>query len=112
MRHVRCTDAAKMVADWPRYLEPTAAVYRALPYASTIQTPSEDRLCHDRICSPLLGWTYGRILDFRFGALERSPELMFVDLCSIFQAGAVRNGPEPNFGRKPAQNRPKLKSIF
>ena len=37
---------------------------------------------------------------------------IFVDLCSIFKAGAVRNGPGPNFGRKPAQNRPKLKSSF
>ncbi len=43
---------------------------------------------------------------------DRSPELVFVDLCSIFQAGAVGNSPGPNFGRKPAPKRPKLKSIF
>ncbi len=42
----------------------------------------------------------------------RSPELISVDLCSGFQAGAVRNVPGPNFGRKPAQNRPKLNFIF
>ena len=34
---------------------------------------------------------------------NRSPELVFVDLCSILQAGVFRNGPGPNFGRKPAQ---------
>ncbi len=46
---------------------------------------------------------------------HRSPELTFVELCSIFQVGAirnVRNGPGPNFGRKTAHNRQKLKSIF
>ncbi len=37
---------------------------------------------------------------------------MLVDLCSIFQAGAVRNGPGPNFGRKLAQHRPKLKYLY
>ncbi len=36
-------------------------------------------------------------------------ESIFVDLCSIFQAGSVGNGPGPNFGRKPAQNQPKPK---
>jgi hypothetical protein len=35
--------------------------------------------------------------------LSRFPELFFVDLWSIFQAGAVRNGPGPNSGRKPLQ---------
>jgi hypothetical protein len=34
---------------------------------------------------------------------------MLVDLCGMCQAGAVRNGPRFNFGRKPAQNQPKLK---
>jgi hypothetical protein len=43
---------------------------------------------------------------------NRSPELIFVESCSIFQAGAVGNAPGPNFGRKPARNRPKLKFIF
>ncbi len=37
---------------------------------------------------------------------------MFVDLCRAFRAGAVRNGPVPNFARKAAQNRPKLKLRF
>ncbi len=35
-----------------------------------------------------------------------SPELMFVDLGSVFQVGAVGTGPGPNFGRQPAKNRP------
>ncbi len=35
---------------------------------------------------------------------------MLVDLCRIFQAGAVGTGPGPEFGRKPTQNRPNLKS--
>ena len=43
---------------------------------------------------------------------SRSPELIFVDLCSMFQAGAVGNGPGPNFGRKPTQNPQKLKPRF
>ncbi len=34
---------------------------------------------------------------------SRSPELIFVDFCSACQDGAVRNGPGPDFGRKPAQ---------
>jgi hypothetical protein len=34
---------------------------------------------------------------------SRPPELMLVDLCSIFQAGAVGNSPWANFGRKPTQ---------
>jgi hypothetical protein len=37
---------------------------------------------------------------------------MFVDLCSICQAGPVGNGPGPNFGRKPNQIRPKLVSYY
>ncbi len=55
----------------------------------------------------ILGRTYGRVLYFGFGALKA----VLVDLCSIFQAGAVRNGPGSNFGWKPAPNPPKLKSI-
>ncbi len=43
---------------------------------------------------------------------NRSPGLILVDLCSICQAGVVGNGPGPKFGRKPAQNQPKLKSRF
>ncbi len=31
---------------------------------------------------------------------KRPVELMFVDLCSLFPAGAVCNGPGPNFDRK------------
>ncbi len=31
--------------------------------------------------------------------------IIFVDLCSTFQAGAVGHAPRPNFGRKPALNR-------
>jgi hypothetical protein len=30
----------------------------------------------------------------------------------MFQAGAVGNGPGPNFGRTPAKNRPKIQFIF
>ncbi len=30
--------------------------------------------------------------------------IIFVDLCSSFQAGAVGHAPGPNFGRKPTQN--------
>ena len=37
---------------------------------------------------------------------------MLVDLCTSFRAGAVGKGPGPNFGRKPDQKMPKLKSIF
>ncbi len=37
---------------------------------------------------------------------------MFFDLCSVFQAGAVDNGPGLNFGRKAAQNRPRIKITF
>ncbi len=40
------------------------------------------------------------------GALESVSRVNFVDLCSIFQAGALGNGPGPNFGRKPTQNQP------
>ncbi len=43
---------------------------------------------------------------------NRPPELIFVALSSIIQAGAVCDGPGPSFGRKPAQNQPKLKSTF
>ncbi len=41
--------------------------------------------------------------------LNRSPDLISVDLCSMFQAGASGNGPGPKFGRKPTPNRPTLK---
>ncbi len=43
---------------------------------------------------------------------SRSPELIFVDLRSILQAGAIRNGPEPNLGRKPTKQITKLKFRF
>ncbi len=39
--------------------------------------------------------------------LSRSPEIICVHSCSVFQAGAVGNGPGPNFGRKPTQHRSK-----
>ncbi len=34
---------------------------------------------------------------------------MFIELCSISEAGAVGHVPGPNFGRKPSQNQEKLK---
>ncbi len=43
---------------------------------------------------------------------NQSSELTFVDSCCVVQAGAVRRGPGPNFGRKPAQNRRKVKYRF
>jgi hypothetical protein len=48
-----------------------------------------------------------------FGAMgglvrpEPAPGLIFVDLCSVFQAGAIGNVPGPNFGQTSAQHRPK-----
>ncbi len=61
-----------------------------------------------------LGRTYGRILYFSFLGIEqeivtkwpwnRSPGVMLVDFWGVFQAGAVGNGPGPNFGRKPTQH--------
>ncbi len=70
----------------------------------------------------MLGRTYGRILDFVFVEAEqdmvtkwpdnRFPGLILVGLRIVFQAGAVGNGSGPQFGRKPAPNRPNLKSIF
>ncbi len=63
--------------------------------------------------APVLTSTQGNILDFSFSVpYNRSPELIFVDVCSVFQAGAVGHGPGPNFGRKPAKNLEKLKYIF
>ncbi len=41
---------------------------------------------------------------------NRSPGLIFVDLRSIFQAGAAGNSPGPNFGRKSAQRPAKTQS--
>ena len=43
---------------------------------------------------------------------KRSPGIILADLCSVFQDGAVGNGPGPNFGRKPAQNRENLYNIY
>jgi hypothetical protein len=40
------------------------------------------------------------------------PGQIIVDLCSVFQAGAVGHVPGPNFGRKSAQHREKLQYIF
>jgi hypothetical protein len=40
------------------------------------------------------------------------PELILVSLYSAFQAGAVCNDPGPNFGRKPAPDRPKRNYRF
>jgi hypothetical protein len=37
---------------------------------------------------------------------------MFVDLCSISQAGAVGQAPGPNFGRKLTKNQDKIKYII
>ncbi len=37
---------------------------------------------------------------------------MFISVDCIFRDGAVRNGPGPKFGQKPAQNLPKLKFRF
>ena len=52
-------------------------------------------------------------LDFSFSVpYIRTPELVFVDLCSVFQAGAGGHGPGPNFGRKPTNNLEKQKYIF
>ncbi len=48
-----------------------------------------------------------------FGALSAQLRqvsgLISVDSCTFFRAGAVGNGPGPNFGQKPFPNRPNLK---
>ncbi len=44
--------------------------------------------------------------------LNRSPELIFVDVSSVFQAGGGCNGPGSDFGRKLAQIRPKLEYMY
>jgi hypothetical protein len=63
--------------------------------------------------SRVLTWTQGQILDFSFSVPQiRSPGLIFVDLCSVGQAGAVGQAPGPNLGRKPAKKPEKLKYIF
>ncbi len=38
--------------------------------------------------------------------------IILVDLCSIYQAGAVGQAPGPDFGRKPTQNLEKLYNIY
>ncbi len=43
---------------------------------------------------------------------NRSPGLVFVELCSISQAGAVGQAPGPNFGRKHTKNQEKLKYLI
>ncbi len=48
----------------------------------------------------------------RAGPWNRSPGFIFVDLCSVSQAGALGHVPGPNFGRQPAQNQENLKYIF
>ncbi len=70
----------------------------------------------------ILDRTYGRILDFELLGIEqktvtkwhsnRSPGLILDDSCSVCRAGAVRNGPGPNFGLKPAKYRPNQQIYF
>ncbi len=61
----------------------------------------------------LLTWTQGQILDFSFlGALESISRLLFVDLCSVVQAGAAGHVLGPNFCPKSTENRDKLRYIF
>ncbi len=50
----------------------------------------------------------GRILQIVWGPFS-SAELIFVDLCSVFHAVAVGNGPGPNCGRKTIETRPRQK---
>ncbi len=54
-------------------------------------------------------FNFNFVLKYGWG---RSPEPISDDFCSIFQAGAVRDGPGPNFGQKPTQNRPIYKYIY
>ncbi len=42
---------------------------------------------------------------------NRSPDILFVDVCRIIRVGAVRDGPGSDFGRKPSQIQSKLKSV-
>ncbi len=54
----------------------------------------------------MLTWTQGQILDLSsLGALKSIPGLVFVDLCSVFRAGAVGHV----LGTNLAENRPKTK---
>ena len=46
------------------------------------------------------------------GEADWSPGSGLFDLCSMFQAGALGQGPGPKFGRKPTQNRPKQICYF
>ncbi len=51
-----------------------------------------------------LTWTQDQILYVSFPVpWNRSPGLFFVDVCSVFQAGAAGNVSGPNYGRKPAK---------
>ncbi len=43
---------------------------------------------------------------------NRSPGMIFFDLRSMVQAGAVSNGLGANVGRKMVQTRPKHKNVF
>jgi hypothetical protein len=36
--------------------------------------------------------------------LSRSPEIVLIDLRNLLRAGAVGNGPEPNFRQRPKIN--------
>ncbi len=58
------------------------------------------RLFVDGYSSCSLGWTYGWISDLSFGG---SNSKWSRNGFPVSQAGAVRNGRGPNFGRKPAQ---------
>ncbi len=78
--------------------------------------PGEGPDCHFPSEAWVLGRTWGEghpnynfCVDRKY-SWGRSPELISVELCSVFQTGVVRNSPGLNFGRKPARKRPNLKS--
>ncbi len=50
--------------------------------------------------------------NFHHKVENRSPEIIFVDLFNVFQAGAVGQAPGPNFARQPAKIQEKLKYII
>ncbi len=88
----------KIVVSWPLYPRP--------PTNHLAKKPPRDPVGRGT-------WTRGQILYFNFSVpYIRSPEPIFVDLCSVFQAGAVGHVPGPDFGRTPAKKTAKLKYIF